>query len=176
MWKSPTGKRCTRASMAESRDLIRIASYLASGELHGGRGRPRQTELRRAVSCAYYALFHALARCCADMLVGVSPANRSEGAWRQVYRALEHGPARNRCSNQNMLNEFPQRIQRFAEKFVEMQRERHAADYDPGAHFSRSDVIQWIEETSVTIARFNRVPVKDRRAFAVYVLFRNRQD
>ena len=175
MWKSPTGKRCTRASMAESRDLIRIASYLASGELHGGRGRPRQTELRRAVSCAYYALFHALARCCANALVGNRRATRSQPAWRQVYRALEHGPARQRCSSQDM-NKFPLRIQEFAEKFVEMQRERHAADYDPEANFSRSDVIQWIEEAGRTIARFNRASAKDRRAFAVYVLFRNRQD
>lgn len=162
--------------MAESSDLIRIANHLASGGVGGGVGRPRQTELCRAVSATYYAMFHALARCCADMLVGVSPASRSEGAWRQVYRALEHGAARNRCSNQNMLNEFPLRIRQFAEKFVEMQRERHTADYDPRAYFSRSDVIQWIQETGGIITRFNKVTARDKRAFAVYVLFNLRRD
>ena len=35
-------------------DLLRIARQLASGELGSGRGRPRQAELRRAVSAAYY--------------------------------------------------------------------------------------------------------------------------
>ena len=37
-------------------DLIRIARHLASGAVGGIRGRPRQAELRRAVSAAYYAL------------------------------------------------------------------------------------------------------------------------
>ena len=32
--------------------------------------RPRQTNLRRAVSTTYYALFHCLAKCSADMVVG----------------------------------------------------------------------------------------------------------
>ena len=41
------------------RDLIKIARQLASGAVDGNRGRPRQAELRRAVSAAYYALFHA---------------------------------------------------------------------------------------------------------------------
>ena len=162
--------------MVNPRDLIRIALYLASGELNDRVGRPRQTELRRAVSCAYYALFHTLARCCADTLVGVSAASRSQGAWRQTYRALEHGPTKNRCSRQNMLNRFPREIRSFGKLFVDMQRERHAADYNPDARFSRSDVMQMIEETARNITRFNRVAVKDKRAFAVYVLFNLRQD
>lgn len=52
------------------RHLIRIARQLASGVVSGSRGRPRQAELRRAMSAAYYALFHALAYCCADRLAG----------------------------------------------------------------------------------------------------------
>ncbi|MCY4653359.1 MAG: hypothetical protein OXC95_09375 [Dehalococcoidia bacterium] len=162
--------------MVNPPDLIRIALYLASGDLNDRVGRPRQTELSRAVSCAYYALFHTLARCCADTRVGVSPASRSQGAWRQTYRALEHGPARSRCSRQIMLNRFPEEIQDFGRLFVGMQRGRHAADYDPDARFSRSDVLQFIEEAAGTITRFNRVAIRDRRAFAVYVLFSLRQD
>ena len=57
-------------------------------------GRPRQSNLRRAVSTTYYALFHCLATCCADMIVGGAGADRSEPAWRQAYRALDHGPVR----------------------------------------------------------------------------------
>ena len=75
-----------------------------------------------------------------------------------------------------MLNRFPRGIRGFGKFFVDMQRERHAADYDPGAYFSRSDVMQMIEETARNITRFNGVAVKDRRAFAVYVLFNLRQD
>ncbi len=60
--------------------------------------------------------------------------------------------------------------------FIGMQRERHSADYNPDARFSRSDVIQMVEEVTEAIIRFNRAAVKDRRAFAVYVLFNLRQD
>lgn len=75
-----------------------------------------------------------------------------------------------------MLNRFPPRIQEFGKLFVIMQRKRHTADYDPDARFLRSDVIQLIEETARTITRFNGVIAKDKRAFAVYVLFNLRQD
>jgi uncharacterized protein (UPF0332 family) len=34
--------------------------------------KPRQADLKRAVSTAYYALFHALAKNAADQLVGVA--------------------------------------------------------------------------------------------------------
>ena len=56
-------------------DFIATAKDLVQANT---RGRPRETNLRRAVSTAYYALFHGLAECCADMLVGGSGANRSQ--------------------------------------------------------------------------------------------------
>ena len=51
-------------------DLILIAQELATGVVGCGKGRPREAELRRTVSTAYYALFHTLARSGADLLVG----------------------------------------------------------------------------------------------------------
>ena len=57
-------------------DLLRIAEGLARGALSSGRGRPRQAELRRAVSAAYYALFHTLALCGASTLVGAARFRR----------------------------------------------------------------------------------------------------
>ena len=155
-------------------DLIRIARQLATGAAGGGIGRPRQAELRRAVSTAYYALFHALANCCADMVVGSTPANRSQAAWNQTYRALEHGLARNQCSNRSMMSRFPAEIEGFGDKFVEMQQQRHFADYDPEAAFERSEVIDLIDHTASVIVDFNGVPARHKRAFAVYVLFRTR--
>ena len=147
--------------IATARDLVRVSA----------RGRPRETNLRRAVSTTYYALFHSLATCCADMLVGGSGANRSQAAWRQAYRALQHRDARRRCERREMIAKFPVEIQDFANFFVLMQKERHRADYDPDAAFSKPDVVQGISEAEDTIRRLRHVPVKDRRAFAVYLLF-----
>jgi len=140
-----------------------------------GGGRPREVNLRRAVSTTYYALFHCLADCCANMLAGSVQANRSHPAWRQTYRALQHTTARNRC-RRDTINRFPADIRNFAKLFVSMQVKRHSADYDPGAKFLKSDVIQDIDESEDAIKRFSEVPRADRRAFAIYVLLDIRND
>ena len=148
---------------------------LAGDSSETRRGRPRQTDLCRAVSAAYYALFHALSRNCADMLAGSTRANRSQPAWRQTYRPLEYGLARNQCRNQAVMLRFPLEIQWFGELFVVMQQIRHHADYDPMATFSRFLVMRQIDQAEEAIERFNSVERGQRRAFAIYVLFGVRQ-
>ena len=157
-------------------ELLRIARHLATGGVGSGLGRPRQAELRRAVSAAYYAMFHALARCCADLLVGATRANRDNIAWEQTYRALEHGFARNQCDNRSAMARFPMEIQEFGKWFVEMQRHRHQADYAPDMDFSRAQAIQFIDDTETIIDRFNATSARDRRGFATHVLLRLRRD
>ena len=151
--------------IATARDLVERTS----------RGRPRQTNLRRAVSTTYYALFHCMAICCADTLVGGAGANRSAPAWRQAYRALQHTTARQRCA-QPTIRRFPNDIQDFAVEFVAMQRKREHADYDPDGTFYKSDVLQDINATENVIGQFMKAPLKDRRAFAVYVLLNIRRN
>ena len=56
-----------------SDDLAQTAADL----LNTGLGRPRQSNLRRAISTVYYAMFHCLAKCCADTIVGGRGATRS---------------------------------------------------------------------------------------------------
>lgn len=155
------------------RHLIRIVRELASGAVSGSRGRPRQAELRRAMSAAYYALFHTLAHCCADRLAG---SGRAGAAWIQTYRALEHGHARNQCDNRSAMSAFPPEIQSFGRRFVFMQRQRQQADYSPDVTFSRGRVVQFINETEDTITAFESAPNPDRRAFALHVLLRRRPE
>ena len=152
--------------IATARDLVQANT----------RGRPRETNLRRAVSTTYYALFHGLAECCADMLVGGPGANRSQPAWRQAYRALQHGDVRKRCERQTIIKEFPTEIRTFANLFVLMQKERHRADYDPEGVFAKDEVLQNVAEAERRLSIFTKAPAKDRRAFAVYVLFPMRND
>ena len=152
-------------------DLLAIAESLASGKIGNQRGRPRQADLRRAVSTTYYALFHTLAINSADLLVGNRSSTRTKQAWGQVYRALDHGRVKRQCTNKQNLNRFPQEIRNFAAQFVRMQQERHLADYDPLNHFSRSDVSFYIEETKSVTNAFENISRDERRAFAVFVLF-----
>ncbi len=154
-------------------DLLKAAYQLA---LEPSVGRPRQANLRRAISTAYYALFHALANCCADMLAGSTRANRSQRAWRQTYRALEHGHAKNQCVNQSVMNRFPPEIQDFGEEFADMQVLRHIADYDPDPEdpFTRAGVLEHIEDSEQAIHELENTTAADRRAFAIHVLLRLR--
>jgi uncharacterized protein (UPF0332 family) len=148
---------------------------LAAAEslLAGGR-RPKEANLRRAQSTLYYAMFHCLARSCADGFVGGANAVRSRGAWRQTYRALEHGFTKNACKDRQTLAKFPKHIEDFANAFVILQERRHSADYDPLAKLTKSEVVADIEFAASVIEQFGSAPIKDRRAFAAHVLFKKR--
>ena len=150
-------------------DLIASAEILVASS----RGKPSQVSLRRATSSVYYALFHCLARNGADLLVGGPGANRSESAWRQTYRALEHGFAKAACKDR-LVDDFAQGIQDFSGIFVTMQEKRHAADYDPSIRLTKSEVVADIGTARKAIIGFRAVSTKDRRAFSAHVLFKKR--
>ena len=60
------------------------------------KGAPNQVRLRRAVSTAYYALFHGIARAAADALVGVQ--HRASARYETVYRGFEHSQMKRCCA------------------------------------------------------------------------------
>jgi hypothetical protein len=153
------------------RDLIATAQRLALANPK----KPRQSDLKRAASSTYYALFHMIAKVAADSLVGVSKVARANRAWRQVYRGLNHGPARMACTKREILR-FPREIQDFASMFVVMQAKRHDADYDPFSRIFKQEVLRDIENVRQVIDDFERVAITDKKAFAVWVLFQQRAD
>ena len=152
-----------------SDDLLDIARRLTEGN-------PTQTDLRRAVSSVYYALFHAICQSNADTLVGDDPSSHDQVAWRQTYRALEHGYARQRCILARRNPRFTLPIQTLADYFTTVQGHRHQADYDPDTSFDRQEVLATVVQADDIIRDFRAVPAQERRAFAVYILMRERQD
>ena len=54
--------------------------------------------------------------------------------------------------------------------FVDMQKKRHTADYDPDAVFFKLAVVQGIHEAETVIRGFPEASRRDRRAFAVHLL------
>ena len=150
-------------------DLIALASRLASASPN----KPRQADLRRAVSTAYYALFHAVAKNVADTMAGAIKGNRSEQAWAQAYRGLQHGDARAACDA--IRNQYvSQEIKDCADAFVVSQSARHAADYDPLHRLTRADAVLAVQSAKNAIGKLRSATSKDRRAFAVLVLVRKR--
>lgn len=138
--------------------------------------RPRQSDLRRAISTAYYALFHALCQNCADCMIGTNAASRSASAWRQAYRAIEHSYTKKQCRNHQVMSKFPKEIEDFASLFYDLQVERHATDYDPFRNFTLSDVIATIDAAELAIKTFNKTGIKHRRAFAAWTAMKHRTD
>lgn len=152
-------------------DLIATARRLAKSS---GTRRPRQSDLKRAISTAYYAVFHAMCRNCADCLIGTASADRSNPAWKQAYRAVDHGFAKGQCKNGEIMGRFPRDIEDFGNLFIDLQIERHRADYDPASKFTRTDVMTSINAAEAAVKAFGAVPIKDRRAFAAWVTLKNR--
>jgi hypothetical protein len=134
--------------------------------------RPREAFMRRAVSTAYYAVFHALARMCADELIGGSKAKGQ--AWSRVYRALDHRTAKQTLLSGDAALISPA-ITEIGRIFANLQEKRHEADYDP-AFFEF-----FFDETRAQV-EIARQAVKDlaglepgkRQALATLLLFKPR--
>ena len=140
-----------------SDDLLDIARRLAEGN-------PTHTDLRRAISSIYYATLHAICQSNADALVGDDPDDRDQSAWRQAYRALEHGYARQRCRQIQGSGRFAVGVQILADYFPAIQHLRHQADYDPDRIFVQQETLSAINEAAARIDVFRSASARERRA------------
>jgi hypothetical protein len=144
-------------------------------------GPSRQVDLRRAISAAYYGIFHAILTAAADQFIGVT--QRSTAQYRLVYRSIDHKALRLLCEDlkkQNLPakyaayapgNGFGSNILAFSIAAVELQEKRHAADYDPSVRIRRSDAIVAVSAARAALARYRRASPQRRRAFLTLLLF-----
>lgn len=130
--------------------------------------RPRDAFMRRAVSTAYYALFHALSRMCAEELVG---ADRRAAAWQRVYRALDHRTAKTALQGREASVIAPG----LGAAFVRLQDRRHQADYDPRPFGHNYDEALALVRQARTAMEELTAPSSDqRRSLATLLLFKAR--
>jgi len=125
--------------MGLSQDLLDLADHLSRRE----RRKPRQASLRRAVSTAYYALFHLLVEDATKHWIGQKNSRLG------LARAFEHSNM-DRVSKAFQKSNWkgfdgkdvviPQDLQDVAHAFTDLQAERHRADYNYAARFTRIDV------------------------------------
>ena len=166
--------------MTLQKDLLEQAHQLAHHEPR----RPRQASLRRAVSTAYYAVFHLLVDAASREIV----AGRDQEDLRHIVgRALRHSQMKKACqalANWNPNNPPrplagvlpggpPQVVVTVASAFVELQQARHEADYALSRRFSRSDVLALIELADAAFSTFASMKKgnADRRIFLLSLLF-----
>lgn len=154
-------------------DLIEQAEHLVYRDPR----KPKQANLRRAVSAAYYAVFHYLVQEACRTQMGtqhtVSPHRRILG------RAFGHANMKKACKP-FAGGTLPDRlckgldspyvsseIQTVAATFVELQDKRHQADYDLTEPFRRNEAWSFIKSAERAIETFGHGSVSDeeRRFF-----------
>ena len=121
-------------------NLLATAALLASVKSPLG-----SAALRRSVSTAYYALFSRLAALCAGRVARSQAASQS---YRSVYRALDHGPARNALLDDA---EFRSPL---GDSFKRLQEARHWADYSSDTHPATKKAADAIRFTTAEAQEF----------------------
>ena len=159
--------------MALHHDLLKQAKMLAQREPK----RPKQSSLRRAVSTAYYALFH--------LLINES-LNRSvqTDARDYVARSYEHGAMKAVCEEWGGANlttgkgisritltkialPIEVELQTIATTFKDLQEARHEADYDVTASLNKLDVLGKIQRVETAFQDLETV--KRNRNTAIFL-------
>lgn len=165
--------------MRLSNDYLEQARHLARRE----RTRPKQASLRRAISAAYYALFHLLCNDAAGVLARGLRENRDLKA--RTARALDHGTMARVCrtfqagalpSSFSFLQPIDADLRLVAERFVRAQEERHSADYDLQANFTRTDTLNFIDQVEEAFDAWQRVQNSDAATYFLFALFFYRVD
>jgi hypothetical protein len=163
--------------------LLAQALHLAKRD----RFRPEQVNLRRAVSAAYYALFHALVSASCARLAG---SGRNEQGLRAVLaRGYSHSELEraSRAFAQGRSG-LPPRLQRalggeqvstqlreLARLLQFIQEERHMADYDLSVGWQRSQVLARISAVGTCLDYLRRErSARDLRAYLTSILVWNR--
>jgi hypothetical protein len=159
------------------KDLLEQATTLATIDL---KGRPKQVNLRRSVSAAYYSLFHFLVDNSCRAIMGGQ--NEQRGYRSILARAFVHGIMYKACTSyssgqlpKSVLKPLPKTasnryfiakpIQEIARLFRELQQKRHLADYDRSERFQRSEILTQIDEVKRVISSFENLFLTDERHF-----------
>lgn len=169
-------KSCGKLTIPNPEHLFEQAERLITD-------RPRQVDLRRAISTAYYAVFHAIVAAAADQTVGRRARGSAQHAL--AYRSVNHNGLRNLCNAvwQTPVSPkyrpyapegFGPDIAAFAKAVVELQVRREAADYDPLQRFARADARFAVNSGRSALRRFQAAQVPLREAFLFLLFFQPR--
>jgi len=125
--------------MAYHDDLLRQAIQL----VHKEPKNPKQASLRRAVSTAYYAVFH--------LLISEAVSNWSRVNLRAALgRAFDHGAMKAASKRIQEARQFPfvgedpvtvAALKPVAKTFSQLQEKRHTADYDNTTFWTRTEAL-----------------------------------
>ena len=162
--------------------LLEQADLLLQSMQSGGL--VRQANRRRAISTAYYAVFHFLLTAVADEFVGKQ--KRRSALYALVYRSIDHNDLKSICEvvGRNQIpekykkyapsNGFGPNITEFATLALELREKRHSADYDPSHWVKIADARKAISAARSAMLRFSKAGLFRRKAFLTLLVFKPR--
>lgn len=135
-------------------DLLDQAYHLANWE----EPEPKQASLRRAVSTAYYALFHLLI----DEAVSKWAVERQRSV---LARSIEHSKMKRICDeiikDSKSGAAVPRDLRSVSEAFMKLQHQRHLADYDNSTQWTRTGVLDALNVAADAFDAWRRVEAED---------------
>ena len=150
--------------MSLATDLLEHARMLATLDPR----RPRQVNLRLAVSSAYYSLFHLLTSEATGLIVRddlelAARINRTFGhaEMHKVSREFINGQFPKMLQPTSGVFVIPDALQRVATSFNVLQQARHTADYDLSRAFGREEAVKFVEEAETAFETWTRVRQTD---------------
>jgi len=163
--------------------LLRQADDL--GGRNAGVGQPRNADLRRAVSAAYYALYHHVVGLAVNHAIpDGKPAEQAE-----LSRLFTHAAVKTVCeqitsarpppaSRANLLGPLKTNValRDAALAFVPLQQARHDADYNHQAAFSRAGVLTLVDSARDAIKKLDLVTgTRDGQTFLALIMLEARR-
>jgi hypothetical protein len=162
-------------------ELLAVARMLADA---GASSPPSDAQLRRAVSSAYYALFHKVLRAGAQRFMG--PGTEARPGFNLIYRGFTHSRLKDVCKRLDAAPLAPrmqdqlgrravgQDMRDFASGFVALQELRELADYDSQAVFRQSDAIGSVEAAGLALQAFDRTAPEEQADVLALMLVNSR--
>ena len=166
-----TTPQATQPDPIDWQNLIQAGDDLLNPQ---GVSHPTAEHIRRAISNAYYAMFHALAASNADVLIGPPDDELTAAAWTRVYRGLDHNRAKREFRDHR--EKLSVEGQNFAGFFNDLQARRHSADYDPNAVFNVQDTRIWLAIAGYVCAAYLQAEQSERACIAALTTIDRRRD
>ncbi|MEO6717868.1 MAG: hypothetical protein ABIM50_11565 [Novosphingobium sp.] len=170
-------------AIVNPKHLLDQAERLLRPSGQGTKAIIRQADRRRAISSAYYAVFHFTLAAVADQFVGKSERNNNR--YTLAYRSIDHSKleclckvaSREKIDSKSKYAEFfpdgafEQSVREFASLLIELKEKRNAADYDPSHWVSVQDARNAIKSASSAIENFERAPSVQKMIFLTLLVF-----
>jgi hypothetical protein len=161
--------------MSLADELLDTAKYL----LRRNKNKPTQTDIRRSISTAYYALFHRLIEAGTGHLVADLAQQQA------LARTYSHTSMREICELVTkqplppilvplLGSSVPDELRQVAATFVDLQEWRHDADYNLGLTYIRKEGVERVEVVEDTFATWKLVPASIAQPFLILLLIGKR--